>query len=221
MADALAQHVAEMPDQVEDFVLDLNPSPYGRRVVARLPAMVRKLSAYTRHRFDKDCASLCCYLPAVAGHNLLMGAELALAEGQGSAGVADRPLAEASSPAAVSERLKKRTSLRFARDTLEAALRMLSADIGVKIVIRGQDLQLDGITRNQLFGIDVSDQPAEAILVEILRLANPDKMATGPSDSRQKLVYVVGPDVVFITTRARAAERRERLPDVFLPKSSP
>ena len=70
---------------------------------------------------------------------------------------------------------------------------MLAQDVGVEIVILGPDLQLDGITRNQLFGIDMADRPAEEILVEILRRANPDKLATGPADPRQKLVYVVRP----------------------------
>ncbi|MEX2091458.1 MAG: hypothetical protein WD971_02215 [Pirellulales bacterium] len=219
MSDELARRVDELPDRVEEFVLGLEASPYGRRVVARLPEMVRRLAAYTRHGFDRDCAVLRCYLPAVAGHNLLMGAELALAEGErgGERAVAP-PLAEASSPTSIAERLKMRTSLRIAREELEAALNMLAQDVGVEIVIRGQDLQLDGITRNQLLGIEMADAPAAEILVEILRRANPDKLATGPGDPRQKLVYVVGPEAIFITTRAKAAERGERLPDVFQPK---
>jgi hypothetical protein len=110
-----------------------------------------------------------------------------------------------------------RTSLRFARDTLEAGLRMLSEDTGIPIVIRGEDLQLDGITRNQLFAIDAADKPAEEILIEVLRLANPDKLATGPSDPRQKLVFVVGPEAIFITTRSKAADRGEPLPAAFGP----
>jgi hypothetical protein len=155
-----------------------------------------------------------------AGHNLLMGAELALAEGdgKGSRGIERdgvRPLAEASSPGSIAERLQKKTSLRFGREELEAALDMLAQDVGVKIVIRGPDLQLDGITRNQLFAIDMSDRTGEEILVEILRRANPDKLATGPADPRQKLVYTVGPDAIYITTRAKVAERGEPLPAVF------
>ena len=227
MSDELAGRVDELPDLVENFVLGLDASPYSRRVVARLPEMVRRLAAYTRHGFDKDCAVLRWYLPSVAGHNLLMGAELALAEGQGrgervvASPLATRlssPKSEASSPGSIEARLKKKTSLRFAREELERALDMLSEDVGVEIFLRGQDLQLDGITRNQLFAIDISDRPAEEILVEILRRANPDKLATGPADPRQKLVYVVGPGAIFITTRTGAAERGEPLPVVFLPK---
>jgi hypothetical protein len=226
LADALAGRVDELPNRVEDYVLSLSPQPYGRRVVARFPEMVRKLAAYTRHGFERDHAVLRCYLPAVAGHNLLMGAELTLAESPGAPLATGEPasaggLTAAAEYQSVRERLARRTSLRFARDTLEAALAMLADDVGVKIVIRGPDLQSEGITKNQSFGIDLADRPAGEILVEILRLANPDKMATGPADPRQKLVYVVPPagadgsKVVIITTRAQAAARGDELPAVF------
>jgi hypothetical protein len=153
---------------------------------------------------------------------LLMGAELTLAEA-GSVKGRYTPAAEATSPVGVGERLRMVTSLRFSRDTLETALRMLSDNVGLPIVIRGGDLQSEGITKNQSFGIDVSSRPAEETLVEILRRANPDKLATGPRDPRQELVYVVGrespggPEVVFITTRTRAEERGETLPSAFAP----
>ena len=116
--------------------------------------------------------------------------------------------------------MAKVTSLRFAKDTLEAALEQLSQDIGVPIVIRGPDLQADGITKNQSFGIDISNKPAEEILVQILRLANPDKEATGPDDPRQKLVYVIEqtPDKteqIVVTTRTRAKDRHNELPAAF------
>lgn len=225
-AEQLAARVAQLPELVERYVVDLDASPYGRRIVARLPAMTRKLATYTRSGFDRDHVLLRCYLPAVAGHNLLMAAELTLAEPPGGLGYVGRsgttqpgPVAEAVSPR---ELLRRSTSLRMPRDTLEAALAQLAADVGVEIVILGADLQLDGITKNQSLTIDVENRPAEEILVEILRRANPDKSAAGPDDERQKLVYVVGPqtpggpDVILITTRARAAERGDTLPSVFL-----
>jgi hypothetical protein len=67
----------------------------------------------------------------------------------------------------------------------------------------------------------MSEKPAEDVLVEILRLANPDKSATGPDDPRQKLVYVIAPaadgrqERIIVTTRSRAAERGDDLPAVF------
>jgi hypothetical protein len=221
MAAELKARVNAMPTQAESFVAALGPSPYSRNVITRLPVMLRTLAAYTRTSYDRDVVELRAYLPVVAGHNLLMGTELALAEARGNS-APHSAFAAANSPGGVGERLKTVTSLRFPRDTLETALRMLSEDVGVSIVIRGADLQLEGITKNQSFAIDVTDRPAAEILVEILRLANPDKTSTGPNDSRQKLVYVVGPEspggpeVVFVTTRARAADRGEALPEAFV-----
>jgi hypothetical protein len=220
MSAELAKRIHELPNRVEDYLVGIDLTTYAKRVVARLPEMLRKLESYTRCGTEGDVVIGRCYLPAVAGHNLLIGAELALAEGEGRGTRSDvrtgvRPVAEATS--STSERMQKKTSLRFAREELEAALDMLGHDLGVKIFIRGPDLQADGITRNQLFGIDMSDRTGEEILVEMLRRANPDKTATGPADPRQKLVYVVGPDGILITTRAKVAERGERLPAVFSP----
>jgi hypothetical protein len=231
-ARILKARVEEGADKLEAYIVSRNLNAYGRQVIARFPAMARKLATYTRSGFEPDCAVLRCYLPVVAGHNLLMATELTLADAAaGRAAGANlqwNAAAEAASPAAshaamsMDERLTQRTSLRFARDTLEAALEQLSQDIGVAIVIRGPDLQADGITKNQSFGINVENKPASEILVEILRLANPDKSATGADDLRQKLVYVIGrgesgEEQIVITTRARVAERQESLPAVFQP----
>lgn len=220
----LAEQIGRWPQQVEDAVLGLTVDPHGRRVVARLPAMTRVLSNYTRVGVEEDQAVLRAYLPLAAGHNLLMAAELLLA--QRSAGLAATVGALPSIPAkpqTVTERLQKVTTLRFDRDTLESALKLLSEDIGVEIVLAGNDLQLDGITKNQSFGIDLADQPAEKILQEIVRLANPDKTATSLADERQKLVYILKPkepggeNVIFVTTRAQVTQRMDELPAVFRP----
>jgi hypothetical protein len=224
VSQILAERVAQISDKVEQYVVNLNAQPYGRLVIARFPEMLRKLAAYTRSGFDRDHATLRCYLPGVAAHNLLLAAELTLAETGGSpAASAVASKAETkpfAASASVKDRLAKVTSLKFARDTLESALDQLSQDIGAPIVIRGPDLQADGITKNQSFGIDLSAKPAGDILVEILRLANPDKTTTGPNDQRQKLVYIIEtkPDKteqIVVTTRTKAAERKDELPAPF------
>jgi hypothetical protein len=219
---ALRERVSQIPDRTEQYAVNLNAQPYGRLVITRFPEMLRKLAAYTRSGFEKDHATLRCYLPAIAGHNLLLAAELTLAEQPGTPPTASAVASakEAKSPASVKDRLAKVTSLKFARDTLESAIDQLSQDIGAPIVIRGPDLQADGITKNQSFGIDLADKPASEILVEILRLANPDKSATGANDKRQKLVYIIErkPDKteqIVVTTRAKAAERKDELPTPF------
>jgi hypothetical protein len=227
-AQILAERVAQIPERLEEYAVGQNPHDYGRRVVARFPGMVRKLASYTRSGFDTDHAVLRCYLPVVAGHNMLMGAELTLGEAARNmrSSLVDpsqsHPVAEATvQSAGVAERLKRVTSLVIARDTLEGALELLSRDIGVEIVILGPDLRADGITRNQSLTVEMSNRPAGDILVEILRLANPDKTAAGPADPRQKLVYVIarpgsGPaEKIAITTRAAAAERGDVLPTAF------
>jgi hypothetical protein len=220
VAEALLARVAELPDRSESYVLGLATSPHGRRVVSRLPAMTRKLVTYTRGGFDRDYIMLRAYLPAIAGHNLVMSAELALAEATGSTSrVAEAP--SQTTNLTIEEKLQRVISLRMPRDTLEAALANLGQAIGVEIVIQGADLQADGITKNQSLTLDLQDRPAAEILVEILRRANPDKSAAGPADPRQKLVYVIVPKLpggsegITITTRGRAAERGETLPDVF------
>jgi hypothetical protein len=224
VAGELAERVAQLPDRINEFVSRLDPHPHGRQIIARFPDMVRQLAAYTRSGVEDGRAVLRCYLPAVAGHNLIMGTELTLAEAasgarrEGNAAVTSAPSAE---EASVSSRLGRVTSLKIARDSLEAALEQLSQDIGVEIILLGPDLQADGITRNQSLAIDIQNRPADEILVEILRLANPDKSAAGPQDVRQKLVYVVrakttnGPEAVYITTRSAAAQRGEELPPTF------
>ena len=234
-ARLLADRVAQISDGVEEYVVGLEAQAYGRRILARFPAMVRKLAAYTRSGFEADHAVLRCYLPAIAGHNLLMGTELTLAESiagrqaQASVKTPASTVTEVTAPSdgnaslTVRDRLRRDASLAFARETLEAAVEQISRDIGVDIVIAGADLQAEGITKNQSFGIDLANRRAEEILVEILRLANPDKSATAPSDPRQKLIYVISAEPgqtekIVITTRAGAAARGDQLPAVFRAK---
>jgi hypothetical protein len=108
----------------------------------------------------------------------------------------------------IAELLNKKTTLTFPRDTLEKSLENLFRDVGINYEILGTDLQLEGITKNQSFGLDEQDKPAGEILRKIMILANPDG----------KLVYVVkpkqpgGPEMLFITTRSAAAKRKDTLP---------
>jgi hypothetical protein len=123
--------------------------------------------------------------------------------------------------ASLEDRLARKTTLQFDRDTLQHAAELLSSDTGVPITILGGDLQLEGITQNQSFGIDVQDQPAEKILARILLLANPDKTVKELTDPHQTLVYVIRPGrlgqmgTVVVTTRKQAAARGEKLPKAF------
>jgi hypothetical protein len=224
LALKLHERIAAAPNAVEDIVASANWPAYGRKVLARFPSMLRALAQYSRAAEDDREALVRCYLPVAAGHNLVMASELLLTQPHSAEAAATSAPTASAPPASLEERLAKKTSLVFTKDSLERALEMLADDAGVSITIEGKDLQLDGITKNQSLAMDVHDKPVGEILVEILRRANPDRTATGPDDPKQKLVYVVLPgkngDVgrIIVTTRAAAAKRGDRLPAAFLPK---
>jgi hypothetical protein len=86
---------------------------------------------------------------------------------------------------------------------------MISDEIGIPMEILGGDLQLEGITKNQSFGLDERDKSADAVLRTIL----------AKSDSAGRLVYVIrkrdGVESIEITTKAAAAKRGDTLPAGF------
>ncbi|MBA3480985.1 MAG: hypothetical protein H0T51_04125, partial [Pirellulales bacterium] len=224
LAAKLRERIADAPDAIEETVLASPWHPHGRKVLARFPGMLRALSRYSRAGEDDRQALVRAYLPPMAGHNLLMAAELLLTQPRsGEVAAATGPSAP-TKPVTLEDRLARVTSLSFPKDSLERSLELLAEDAGVEITIQGADLQLDGITKNQSLALDLRDRPVSEILLEILLKANPERTATGPADARQKLVYVVdpgpggGPGRIIVTTRTAAEKRGDRLPDVFLPQ---
>jgi hypothetical protein len=212
VANRFLQRLNHLDDDIEAYLASINLDSYAKRVLLRFPQMLKVMAEFTRGGTEADQAVLRCYLPAAAAHNLLMGAELATAERAGSP--AGTPVAaaggggEPKAADSIDSKLKRVTSLTFVRDTLEKSLNMLADDIGVKIEILGSDLQLEGITKNQSFGLDEKDKPAGEILRTIMLKANSDG----------KLVYVIKPrqaggeEVLTITTRAAVAKRGDTLP---------
>jgi hypothetical protein len=189
--------------------LSANPPPaYGKAIEERFPAMLRTMSDFTRVSRENGIALARCYLPVQAGHNLLLASRLRLSE---DSQATKMPLPTQS----LSNRLQQMTTLSFPKETLDNALEMLATDAKLPIQIAGRDLQLEGITKNQTFALDLHSRPAAEILVEVLRQANPDREAADARDPRQKLVYVIREDAIIVTTRAAAAQRGEELPEVF------
>ena len=223
LAVKLHERIAAAPDAIEETVLASPWHPHARKILARFPAMLRALARYSRPGDDDRQAVVRAYLPPMAGHNLLMAAELLLTQPRAGESVAAADPPTVVKPSTVEEQLAAATSLSFSKDSLERALELLAEDIEVEIVLQGADLQLDGITKNQSLALDLQDRPAGEILLEILLRANPDRTATGPADPRQKLVYVIqpgqagGPGRIIVTTRTAAEKRNDRLSDVFLP----
>jgi serine/threonine-protein kinase len=210
LAGRLAKQIDDVADDVEDFCAAIDPHPYGKKLVLRLPTMIRVVAANARCGVEGKGVVLNAYLPRHAGHNLVLASELALEQspGVGGKGVSPRqmsPVAEAG-PAGG---LEKKISLVFAKDTLEKSIQMVSEEIGIPMEILGSDLQLDGITKNLSFEMNERDRPADAVLRAIL----------AKSDPAGRLVYVVrdrgGVTSIEITTKAAAAKRGDTLPPGF------
>jgi serine/threonine-protein kinase len=204
LAPALKAVVAAVPDTVEEYCVALEPAAYGRKLVMRLPQMIRMLGANLRAGVEGRGAVVNAYLPRHAPHNLALATELALAQSPGRAAPA-RPAGPAGPQDALGK-LQKKITLTFVKDNLERSIQMIADEIGVPMEILGGDLQLEGITKNQSFGLDERDKTAEAVLRVILAKANPDG----------KLVFVVrkkdGGETIEITTRAAAEKRGDKLP---------
>lgn len=208
-ADRLQTESARLPEQIERRVQSMYLAPYSREVLERYPLMVRAWSEHVRIQEEDREVALRSYLPAVAAHNLALGLQLSLASPHA-------PPPESSTPEDMPEEgeatgLEQIVSLSFPRNTLERALEMLGEEIGLPVEILGSDLQLEGITKNQSFGLDLRERPAVEILREILLLASPDG----------KLVYVLRPAdggqpaTIVVTTRAAATKRGDPLPPEF------
>lgn len=206
LAGELATRLQALPNQVKEAVRTASLTPYSREVLLDLPRMIEELAAYTRSDTEQGQAVLRAYLPARAAHNLALGGGL-LALETGRSASSSSPAPPAVRPLA--ERLRQPISLGFPRETLETALQQWGEAAGIKISIQGKDLEAESITRNQSFGLDLDQKPAEEVLRQILLLASPEG----------KLVYVIraaGPGEdspsVIVTTRAAAERRGEAIP---------
>ncbi|HMO83938.1 MAG TPA: hypothetical protein PKC18_03360 [Lacipirellulaceae bacterium] len=172
--------------------------------------MMRYVAGATRAGEDGGQAVLRAYLPAVAGHNLIMATELVLTQRVGASAGSTVADATPTNP------LLRTVTLRFSGETLQRALELLAEEAGLTLAIDGAALQAEGITQNQTLALDEQDQPAGEVLLKILLAANPDRSARGPGDPRQRLVYVDGPGPgLVVTTRATAQQAGQKLPAVF------
>ena len=218
MAGDFRARIDEWSKLIQKHLVSLSMSSYSREILSQLPFMLQAVAQHTRHGAEGRIAVVRCYLPGEAAANLALATDLLLLETAGTAGTVSTPPKPTAKT--VWDRLKLPVTVSFERDSLENALKQLSTDMGVKIEILGNDLKLDGITKNQPLGLDMKNKPAEEVLGQIMLQANPDRTVKKLSDDVKKLVYVVKPaegggeDVILVTTRAKAAERGE-LPAIF------
>jgi serine/threonine-protein kinase len=208
LAQRLSGNVATMAERTEEYCNALDPHPYGRKLVMRLPRMLGVVADHVHAGADGRGVIVNAWLPEHAPHNLALAAELALEQTPrvgGAPAVAAAGSPQASTPAGALAALAKPMSLVFVKDTLEKSMQMIADEIGVELEILGSDLQLEGITKNQSFGLDEKQKPAAEILRAILAKANPDG----------KLVYVIrktdAGERIEITTRAAVEKRGDTL----------
>ena len=114
--------------------------------------------------------------------------------------------------------------MRDLADDVKGLLKNPPFEFAIKII--GNDLEKDGITRNQsIRDFDQDNQTVADILTALVRKANPVTTVKDPSEKDQKLVWLIGPDpenatkqVVLVTTRNAAAAKKYSLPAHFVEK---
>lgn len=235
LAEELRGRLEKIPGSLEDYFVSLSAPPFWKKLAFRYPAMVRELQKQTRIGVENDMAVLNSVLPTVAAHNLILGGELLVSTAPGQAALATSNAPAASGPKNVTEALQWKTSYSFAQQSLEFAMRDLADDVksnlknapfefAIKII--GDDLKLDGITRNQsIRDFNQENQTVADILTALVRKANPVTTVKDPSEKDQKLVWLVGPDpdnpsqqIVLVTTRTAAGTKKYTLPPNFVEK---
>jgi serine/threonine-protein kinase len=210
LAQRYRERLQEMSSGASAHIVNLPLHPYGRSMLIRFPQMVSFLQEQTRSGVEAEQVVLNGYLPVVAAHNLVMGAELALSETGRGSGEAPAVAVTPSGGTSAAEKLKKVTSLMVANEPFENVLLQIGTDVGLATGLVGPAFQEAGITRVQRITVALKDKPAGEILREVMLKANPDG----------KLVYVFkknaqGEDTLVITTRAMAARNKEELPPEF------
>lgn len=231
LAAEMRDRMAQLPNQIEDYIVRLSPHPYWRRLALRIPPMIRFLHQQTRIGTEGDHAIINAMLPGVAAPNLAAGAELTLVSQPGASYVADAAPAKPM-VATIEELLDHPLSLRFPQQSLDFAMRDLATEVRdafpnlpfpFDIKLMGKDLEMNGITQNQQIRDFAADnRPVKEILTAMVMKANPITTVKAPNETDQKLIWVVGPDpadaskqIILITTRDAAAQKNYTLPEVF------
>jgi hypothetical protein len=228
LATAIGERLSRWADAVELSIARLNPDPYWGSVASRYPAMIRFLRKQTRMGVGRGSVVLNAALPPAAAHNLVFGAEMMLAS-ISSSGISARSEAR-DGPHTLEEALTTKISVSFDQESLEFAVqnverafRSRHRDLPFHLAIRivGEDLEQEGITRNQpIRDFRETDKTLGEILTTLVSKANPVAVEI-PSDPEQKVVWAIGPDpldssrrAVLVTVR-QVAEREYVVPEIF------
>ena len=228
---ALLRKVAEafgaLPAWANDFILDSVQDPSWKLLAIRMPQMMQYLSEKIRFGLSENSVVANTYLPQSAFPQLAFAGLLAM-----NTSTSGAPLlsTEAVKLLSVDEMLDREMTVSFDQESLEFALEAIvnafqeglpAGSEMPKAVIVGGDLELMGITQNQQVRDFSKDQkPLRQVLTDLVLQANPDKSATGPSDLKQSLIWVVtngeqGKKEIRITTRQAAEREGYQVPKEF------
>jgi hypothetical protein len=226
----LRDRVAGIPRDVELALAARQPSPYWSLVALRYPSMLRFMVKHLRAGVDCGLPTLNVVLPPVAAHNFVFGAERMLFPSSSELQARLLTGRESQQPASLRDALETTMSIRFDQESLESASASIASEFrslhgklpfDFKIIVVGDDLKQEGITRNQqIRGFDHVDKTVAEIITMLVVQANPVAVSD-PSDPQQRLVWVVGTDpddpareVILITTRNQAAVKYT-IPEIF------
>lgn len=224
------ESVSQWQSWADNFLLNSKQDSSWLLLATRMPLMFRFVSQQIRSTIDQDTMVASAYLPVDAAAQTGLAALLAM----------NTPLDATTTdtdsgtqkPLSVAELLERKMSISFTQESLQFAVAGVVDEFSASLPsgstmppvrIIGGDLEKKGITQNQqIRGFERSDQTLRSVLTDLVLGANPDKTATGPTDPKQSLVWVVHPPgqpaskcEILVTTRD-AAEGKYELPDEFV-----
>lgn len=237
LAKEFNARLEQIPDAIENYIVDLNPPTYWKKVANRYPQMIRYLHQHTRVGVEDDQAVINAVLPANAGHNLFLASELVIASAPGAPTVVVAGPAKPETPKNINEVLAVKMNMAFAQDSLEFSMQNVVTQVKAdysslpfefKVILMGNDMKIDGITKNQsIRDFNEKDKTVAEILTAMVRKANPITTVKDASELDQKLIWVVGTDpdapdkpCILVTTRAAAEKNGYKLPAPFVPKAN-
>lgn len=232
----IQESVESWPEWADQFIVKSAADPSWRLLASRLPAMIRFAVNQVRFGVSKGSVIVNAYLPAHALPQVAVATVLAL-NTPPAADVAMTTVPTSAEVLTVDEMLKRPMTVSFDQESLEFALDAIMAAFKQSLPtgttaptarIVGGDLELMGITQNQqVRDFSKTDVSFRDVLTDLVIRANPDKSATGPSDPKQALIWVVAASSagshgieILITTRQAAQSQGYELPMEFrLPDS--
>src|SRR5262249_11949053 len=147
----LKKKLAGLPAEILNVVQKTNPKKIGeKKIVGRYPAMTKVVQDLTHFNNSHRLVTMQVKLPERAGPNLALGTLLAWNQttlpdyGKTKSVPASPGTAETKLPDKIADRLKKKISVDFRNDFLEAAMDFISGEIGVPIKLDGPNMKLAG-----------------------------------------------------------------------------